>query len=159
VTLVGAQLLGVRVRATPASATPTHWWDQAGGRSLWHELALEPTRRSAFADAEPPHRLLGVAQGFVANNDKRAPTDGVSPNVVVAQEDKAMEKVGKIGKFLQIGSVVQDSRRSPRWFSLPGSWRAPRIQIMRYREQAGTAEREGRPTLRDLVTAGSRGGW
>ena len=77
----------------------------------------------------------------------------------VAQEDGDMQKVGNIGKFLQLGSVVQGGQRNPRWFSLPGSWRMPRIQIMRRRDQSNTVERDERRTVRMLATAEEHGGW
>jgi hypothetical protein len=156
VTLVGAQLLGVRWAATSGAALPKRWWDQRGGDSLWRELSVEPARRRVFADDEPPRR---VEKSFVENKDQCATAVTGATGVAVVQEDKAMQKVGSIGKFLQIGSVVQGSQRSSRWFSLPGSWRAPRVQIMRHRDQAASAECDEQRAIRQLAAAGSRRGW
>ncbi|MCX7009865.1 MAG: hypothetical protein NTY53_21925 [Kiritimatiellaeota bacterium] len=75
-----------------------------------------------------------------------------------AQEESNMHKVNGIGKFLEIGSVVQGAERGPRWFALPGSWRAPRIQIMRKREPSISAEHDDRRTARMLTQATGPGG-
>jgi hypothetical protein len=70
-----------------------------------------------------------------------------------------MHKVSGIGKFLKLGGVVQGGERGPRWFSLPGSWRAPRIQIMRKHEPSPSAAMDERRTARMLSAAAEQGGW
>ncbi|TAN35897.1 MAG: hypothetical protein EPN23_10170 [Verrucomicrobia bacterium] len=156
---MGAQLLGVRVAATSGAVAPKHWWDQRSAGSLWREFSLEPVRRSAFAEDEPPRARQSASRNVVVEKDQGV-TAAIGPtSAAVAPEDGTMQKIGSIGKFLQIGSVVQGERRSPRWFSLPGSWRAPRVQIMRYRDQANSAERAEHRAVRQLTIAGSRGGW
>ena len=82
----------------------------------------------------------------------------MATSVGVAAEDKIMQKSGNIGKFLQIGSVVQGSQRTPRWFSLPGSWRAPRVQIMRQHDQAQTAGYVEQRVAQPLSLLAGRGG-
>ena len=157
-TLVGAQLLGLRVNLAHDGATTAHWWDQRNTDSLWREISLGPTGRGSFADEEMPRRRRETGRKLVGG-DKCATAAVAVTGATAAREDSDMQKVGNIGKFLQIGSVIQGGQRSPRWFSLPGSWRMPRIQIMRHREQSSTAERDERRSARTLATAGNRGGW
>lgn len=141
-TLIGARLLGAQV-APAHGVAPARWFDARRKESVWREISAGPARRGAFAERgsrrleQDREQMVGAAE---------------------APEETGMKSQG-IGKFLELGGVVQGSERGQRWFSLPGSWRAPRIQIMRHREQAGSAERDERRTLRMLTPAGERGGF
>jgi len=159
VTLVGAQLLGLRMSAALDGAAPAHWWDQRKADSLWSDIALGPTGRGSFADDGRSRARRGTEPKFIESKDQCVAATVRVTGVTVAQEDGDMQKVGNIGKFLQLGSVVQGGQRNPRWFSLPGSWRMPRIQIMRRRDQSNTVERDERRTVRMLATAEEHGGW
>ncbi len=145
-TLLGARLLGARV-ATTREAAPSRWFDPRRQESVWGEISVGPAGRGSFAEAAQPRGRRRLEQD-------REQTLGAAS----APEVTSMHKSQGIGKFLQLGSVVQGDERGRRWFSLPGAWRAPRIQIMRHREQAGSAELDDRRTLRMLTPAGERGG-
>lgn len=145
-TLIGARLLGAQV-ATAHDAEPARWFDERRKESVWREISAGPARRGSFAEAAPMRASRWLEQDREQN-----------VGMAEAPEETSMKSQG-IGKFLELGSVVQGSERGQRWFSLPGSWRAPRVQIMRRREQAGSAERDERRTLRMLTPAGERGGF
>lgn len=145
-TVLGARLLGARVVATPA-ATPVRWFDQRRNEAPWQEISMGPVERSLFADED---RL----------NRQRTPElrQDQHHDAMKAQEESNMHKANGIGKFLEIGSVVQGAARTPRWFSLPGSWRAPRIQIMRKSESSIATDLADRRTARMLSSATGSGG-
>jgi len=147
VTLLGARLLGARVAAAH-TAVPARWFDQRHNASLWHEISAGPAGRGSFADKDHPHRRRSAEQYQDHNDD-----------AVKAQEESNMHKVNGIGKFLEIGSVVQGAERGPRWFSLPGSWRAPRIQIMQKSAPSISVEHDDRRTARMLTPAAGPRGW
>lgn len=143
-TLLGARLLGVRV-ATAHAAAPSRWFDPRRNESVWGEISVGPAGRGSFADA--------------AHARGRRRTEQERKQAVVtesASEETSMQNNQGIGKFMGLGGVVQGEERGRRWFSLPGAWRAPRIQIMRHREQAASAEHDDRRTLRMLSSAGAR---
>ncbi len=146
-TLLGARLLGVRM-ATAQDAAPSRWFDPRRTETVWGDISVGPAGRGSFGAAAQPRgpRRRGQDLEQVAG-------------AVSASEEMHMHKEKGIGKFMGLGGVVQGAERGPRWFSLPGAWRAPRIQIMRHREQAGSAEHDDRRTLRMLSTAGERGGY
>ena len=158
VTLVGAQLLGLRVSTVAGAEVPPRWWDQRGSDSLWRELSLEPMRRDRSIAEETPRSRKVRGRKLFRNADKCAATAVVTTSVGVAVEDKIMQKSGSIGKFLQIGSVVQGGQRTPRWFSLPGSWRVPRVQIMRQHDQVHTAEYVEQRVAHPFSLLAGRGG-
>ncbi len=134
-TLLGERLLGAR--AASAAAAPARWFDQRHKRSFWNEIAVGPGGRGLFEDS-PVQKQQTHSQGQIA------------------QEEKPMHKVSGIGKFLELGGVVQGSARGPRWFALPGSWRAPRIQIMRKHDPMQSAVVDERRTARMLTPADGR---
>ena len=145
-TLVGARLLGVRV-ASAHEAAPSRWFDPRRTESVWGEISVGPAGRGSFTDAAQP-------RGRRRREQERKQAVGAAS----APEDTSMDKSNGIGKFMQLGGVVQGDERGRRWFSLPDAWRAPRVQIMRHREQAGSAEHDDRRTLRMLTSAGAREG-
>lgn len=143
VTLLGARLLGARV-ATAHSAAPARWFDQRRNESMWREISVGPSGRGSFEESW--RRGMELGQQLKQSTNK-------------AQEETHMHKVNGIGKFLQLGGVVQGGARGPRWFSLPGSWHAPRIQIMRRHEPSPSAAIDERRTARMLSAAVEQGRW
>ena len=145
-TLLGARLLGARM-APAHRATQTRWFDQRRKESLWREISVCPSGRGSFEESLEPHRQGGMESDHQADESAKK-----------AQEETHMHKVNGIGKFLQLGSVVQGGERGPRWFALPGSWRAPRIQIMRKHDEAAPAVHDDRRTVRMLTPTTGQGG-
>jgi hypothetical protein len=129
------------------TAAPARWFDQRRNDSPWQEISMDPAERSLFADENRPSRQRTAKLKQDQDHD-----------AVKAQEESNMHKANGIGKFLEIGSVVQGAARSPRWFSLPGSWRAPRIQIMRKSEPTIATDFADRRTARMLTSATGSGG-
>lgn len=147
-TLLGARLLGAQVTSAQEAA-PSRWFDpRRKTESVWGEVSVGPAGRGSFAEvARPRGRRRAMQEREQAVGAESAP------------EETNMQNDKGIGKFMNLGGVVEGAQRGPRWFSLPDSWRAPRFQIMRHREQAGSAERDDRRTLRMLAAAGARGGF
>lgn len=144
-TLLGARLLGARV-TTAQEAAPSRWFDSRRNESVWGEISVGPAGRGSFAEvAHPRGRRRAMQDREQAVGAESAP------------EETNMQNDNGIGKFMNLGSVVEGSHRGPRWFSLPDAWRAPRFQIMRHREQSSSAEHDDRRTLRMLAAVGQRG--
>jgi hypothetical protein len=136
VTWLAERLLGVRQTVVQTSTT-ARWFDQRHTQSLWHDINAGASRRGFFEEGPEQER----------------PSHASSKQI---QEEKHMDKVSGIGRFLELGNVVQGGGRGPRWFSLPGSWRAPRIQIMRRHDPVQPSVVDERRTARMLTPAEGR---